>query len=140
MNPQSAAAALQALAGLCGPGRRLTVFGEMLELGEQSLALHRGVGAEVVRTRQDVLVCVGAGARPIAEGALAAGMPAANVHCVADLDEAFVLLRDSVREGDRVLCKASRRVALDRLVDRLLAERATPASGGPAAAEASEGA
>ena len=122
MNPQSAAAALQAVAGLVGSGRRIAVFGEMLELGAQSVALHRGVGAEAARTRQDLLVCVGAGAGPIADGALAAGMPAQHVHRAADLDEALQLLRGLVRPGDRVLCKASRRVALDRLVDRLVAE------------------
>ena len=32
------------------------------------------------------------------------------------------LLRSLLRPGDRVLCKASRRVALDQLVDRLVAE------------------
>ncbi|MBL9077130.1 MAG: UDP-N-acetylmuramoyl-tripeptide--D-alanyl-D-alanine ligase [Planctomycetes bacterium] len=128
MNPQSARAALQALAGLGDPEprgaarRRIVVFGEMLELGDQSERLHRDLGAEVVRTRQDLLVGVGAGAQPIADGALAAGMPAANVHRVDDVNAAFDLLRKVVRPGDRVLCKASRRVALDRLVDRLVAE------------------
>ncbi len=133
MNPQSAAAALQALAGLTGGGRRIAVFGEMLELGDQSVALHRALGEQVARTRQDVLVCVGDGASPIAEGALAAGLAPAKVHRVADLDGAFALLRQLVREGDRVLCKASRRVALDRLVDRLVADLGT--RGGDATAE-----
>ena len=122
MNPQSAKAALQALAGLCAAGRRIVVFGEMLELGAQSEALHRDLGAEVVRSRQDLLVCIGDGARAIAEGAIASGMPAANVHLVADVASALALLLTIVKDGDRVLCKASRRVALDRLVDRLLVE------------------
>lgn len=122
MNPQSAAAALQALAGLVGGGRRIAVFGEMLELGTETVNLHRELGAEAARTRQDVLVCVGDGAAPIADGALGAGMAARSVHRVPDLEAALRLLRDLVRPGDRVLCKASRRVALDRLVDRLVAE------------------
>ena len=122
MNPQSAAAALQAVAGLADPGRRIAVFGEMLELGAGAEALHRAVGAEAARTRQDALVCVGAGAAGIAAGAIAAGMATKAVHVVADLEQAFELLRALVRPGDRVLCKASRRIALDRLVDRLLAD------------------
>lgn len=130
MNPQSAAAALQALAGLAGPGRRIAVFGEMLELGEQSEALHRALGEQVVRTKQDLLLCVGDGAVPIAEGAIGAGMPAARVHRTADIEAALALLRGLVREGDRVLCKASRRVALDRLVDRLLADLGAGSEGG----------
>ena len=139
MNPKSAAVALQALAGLSGGGRRIAVFGEMLELGEQSEALHRELGAEVARTGQDVLVCIGdGGARFIAEGALAAGMPVAAVHRVADPEAALPVLRGMVRAGDRVLCKASRRVALDRLVDRLVLEldpRQQDAATGRTAAE-----
>ena len=125
MNPQSAAAALHALAGLSGGGRRIAVFGEMRELGEQSELLHRGLGAEVAATRQDLLVCVGAGARAIADGALGAGMAAAAVHQVPDQDQALQLLRACLRPGDRVLCKASRAVALDQLVDRLVADLGT---------------
>lgn len=121
MNPQSARVALQAMAGLSGPGRRIAVFGEMLELGPQGEALHRELGAEIVRTRQDLLVCLGDGARPIADGAIAAGMAPAAVLLVPDIDAAFAVLACELRQGDRVLCKASRRVALDRLVDRLLA-------------------
>lgn len=131
MNPSSAAAALQAMAGLAAGGRRLAVFGGMRELGDHSDALHRALGTEVVRTAQDLLVCVGDEAAPIAAGALAAGMPAARIHHVADVDAALALLLDLVRPGDRILCKASRKVALDRLVDRLVAELSPPSGSAP---------
>jgi UDP-N-acetylmuramoyl-tripeptide--D-alanyl-D-alanine ligase len=135
MNPQSARAALQAIAGLRGSsaGRSIAVFGEMLELGAESRSLHASLGEEVVRTGQDLLVCVGDGAGAIADGALAAGMRAACVHRVADVAEALALLRPQLRSGDRVLCKASRRIGLDRLVDRLHAELG--GGGGASAAE-----
>ena len=55
-------------------------------------------------------------------------MPAPHVHQVEDVTAAFLLLRSLLRPGDRVLCKASRRVALDRLVDRLVAELDSPAA------------
>lgn len=128
MNPQSARAALQAIAGLGESARRLVVFGEMLELGAQSRQLHEELGAEVVRTRQDLLLCIGDGAGPIADGALAAGMSARKVHRLADANAAFDLLQAELRPGDRVLCKASRRVGLDRLVDRLQAHLLAAAS------------
>jgi UDP-N-acetylmuramoyl-tripeptide--D-alanyl-D-alanine ligase len=143
MNPQSARAALQALAGLAAPaeghpGRRIVVFGEMLELGDQSAALHRALGGDVVRTRQDLLVCVGAGAHAVADGALAAGMAPDAVVSVDDAAAALALLRERLRPGDRVLCKASRRIALDRLVDRLLAELASAADRADGAADAAD--
>ncbi|MBM3973337.1 MAG: UDP-N-acetylmuramoyl-tripeptide--D-alanyl-D-alanine ligase [Planctomycetes bacterium] len=135
MNPQSAAAALQALAGMAPGGRRIAVFGEMRELGAESAALHRQVGAEVVRTRQDLLVTVGGGdADAIADGAIAAGLPAARVHRVPDIDAALALLRAEARAGDRVLCKASRGVQLDRLVDRFVADLGAATGGAGAGA------
>lgn len=127
MNPESARSALQAMAGLQleGEGRSVAVFGGMAELGADSEALHRRLGEQVVQAGNDRLVCVGADAAAIADGALGAGMPRAAVHCVGDVHEAHGLLRGVLRSGDRVLCKASRRVQLERLVDRLVAELAT---------------
>lgn len=129
MNPESARSALQAMAGLQleGEGRGVAVFGGMAELGADSEALHRRLGEQVVQTGHDRLVCVGADAAAIADGALAAGMPRAAVHCVDDVHAAHGLLRGVLRPGDRVLCKASRRVQLERLVDRLVAELAASA-------------
>ena len=127
MNPESARSALQAMAGLQleGEGRSVAVFGGMAELGADSEALHRRLGEQVVQAGNDRLVCVGADAAAIADGALGAGMPREAVHCVGDVHEAHGLLRGVLRSGDRVLCKASRRVQLERLVDRLVAELAT---------------
>jgi UDP-N-acetylmuramyl pentapeptide synthase len=48
-------------------------------------------------------------------------MSSRSVHRVADIHAAFYLLQSVLRPGDRVLCKASRRIGLDRLVDRLQA-------------------
>lgn len=141
MNPASARAGLQALMGLQGAGRRIAVFGEMLELGQSSEQMHRDLGRDAAAAGLHHLVCVGAPA--LAEGALAAGMAAQAVHRVADVAGALAVLRELVREGDRVLCKASRRVQLDRLVDQLLAAlagRAAAAAGAPVAPAAGAGA
>lgn len=136
MNPESARAALHALAGTATAGRRIAVFGAMLELGAASEALHERLGAEVARTRQDQLLCVGAGAEPIARGAVRAGMSAVAVHVFAGVGEALAHLRSAVRPGDVVLAKASRRIGLDRLVDQLLAALGVEAPAGSSAAEA----
>ena len=128
MNPESARSALQAMAGLCSgssdkggkSGRSIVVFGGMLELGSASLALHHKLGEQVMASGQDMLVCVGDGGQAIAEGALGAGMDSRAVTCVPDIGAAYEYLAGVLRAGDRVLCKASRQVALDRLVDRLL--------------------
>ncbi|MEQ1632655.1 MAG: UDP-N-acetylmuramoyl-tripeptide--D-alanyl-D-alanine ligase, partial [Planctomycetota bacterium] len=124
MNPESARAGLQALAGMPGQARRLVAFGEMLELGDRSFELHYQLGTAVWRSGMDHLLVVGAGARPIADGAVAAGMPKACVHFADSISEAETFLLSELKDGDRLLCKASRRVGLDRLVDSLLLELA----------------
>lgn len=122
MNPASARAALHALAAAALPGaRRWVVFGAMRELGADAEALHRELGAAVARGDFERLVCVGPDAAAIADGAVAAGLPVARAHVVADVDAAHELLVHELRATDVVLCKASRSVQLDRLVDRLTA-------------------
>lgn len=123
-SPRSVVAALDLLAGL--PGRRGAVLGEMLELGEASDEGHRVVGEAAART-VDWLVVVGAGARAIAEGALAAGLAERDIVRVPDAETALEALPPRLRDGDVVLVKASRGIALERVVDGLrreLGERA----------------
>ena len=123
-SPGSVVAALQVLADL--PGRRIAVLGEMLELGEGHEEGHRAVGeaaAEIV----DRLVVVGEAASPIADGACAAGLDPARVTVVPDGDAALDHLRSRLRDGDLVLIKASRGIALDELVVALRTEFGPPA-------------
>ena len=118
-SPGSMLAALDLLGGL--PGRRVAVLGEMLELGDGSEAGHRDVGQAAAAT-VDLLVVVGDGAAGIAEAAATAGLDAARIVRVADREAALELLRSRLGAGDVVLVKASRGVALDLLVDDLVAD------------------
>jgi len=119
-SPASVRAALELLAGL--PGRRIAVLGEMLELGAEHEAGHESAGASAATC--DLLVVVdggpGGGASGIVAGAVAAGMSPDRVVPVADRDEALAVLLERLADGDAVLVKASRGVALDVLVDALV--------------------
>jgi UDP-N-acetylmuramoyl-tripeptide--D-alanyl-D-alanine ligase len=126
MNPASARAGLRALSGLRGRGRKIVVFGGMLELGTRSAELHTALGAEVARSGVDVLLTVGAEAAGIAEGARQAGMAPDGVRTAAHMSDAEDQLIELLQPEDMVLCKASRRFALDRLVDALQARLAGP--------------
>ena len=118
-SPGSMRAALELLAGL--PGRHLAVLGEMRELGDAHAEGHREVG--LATAALDLLVVVGGGpggpAAGIVEGAREAGLPEDRIRVAADADEAVVRLREAARDGDVVLVKASRGVALERVVDAL---------------------
>jgi UDP-N-acetylmuramoyl-tripeptide--D-alanyl-D-alanine ligase len=127
-SPGSVAAALELIAGL--PGRRIAVLGEMLELGAEHESGHRQAG-EAAAAVVDRLVVVGDGARGIAAGAIAAGLDPAAVSTVADRADALDVLRRDLTTGDVVLVKASRGVALDLLVDDLVAALGGPETIGP---------
>jgi UDP-N-acetylmuramoyl-tripeptide--D-alanyl-D-alanine ligase len=99
-NPDSAAAALRALAAV-GRGRRtVAVLSYLAELGEHERAGHEQVGRLAVELGVDRVVVVGELAAPIAQGD--------NAVLVADQDEAVALLRRELRPGDVVLVKGSR--------------------------------
>lgn len=113
-NPDSMAAALRALAALPASGRKYAVLGEMLELGEASVAAHREVGRLAAELGVDCVVAVGAGAIPIADSAGEIG------HRVSDVDAAVSFLTPQLRPGDVVIVKASRGGRLERVAAALL--------------------
>jgi UDP-N-acetylmuramoyl-tripeptide--D-alanyl-D-alanine ligase len=118
-SPESMLAALELLAHqpLAAGGRRYAVLGTMLELGEHSLALHRQVAERAKQLRLDGLVIVDAGAEGEAMQAAAAGL--ARLERVAEPEAAAAPLGAWLCPGDVVLLKASRAVALERLLPLL---------------------
>lgn len=123
-NPESMRAALKSLTamGRASGGRTFAVLGEMLELGEDSLAEHDAIGRLAVRLNIDKTIAVGRGAKAIELGASHEGSWNGEAAWVPDVDAAIRLLSHEVRSGDIVLVKASRGVALERVAEALLAE------------------
>ena len=124
-NPDSMRAALRALADMAktSGGRAIAVLGPMRELGPDSTAEHTGVGQYAANLGVDQLIAVEGEARPIAEGALAAGMPEREVTRATGVTEAVSRLRRSAKSGDVVLVKASNGVQLWRVVSELEGNR-----------------
>ncbi|MFL0789978.1 MAG: glutamate ligase domain-containing protein, partial [Prochlorococcus sp.] len=111
-SPEAVLAALELLA--VQPGRRFAVLGTMLELGDQSVFLHRRIAERVVELALDGLVVVASGAEAEAMAQAAAGL---SRLAVVDTPEAAALpLNSWLAPGDVVLLKASRGVALERLL------------------------
>jgi UDP-N-acetylmuramoyl-tripeptide--D-alanyl-D-alanine ligase len=115
-SPEAVLAALDLLANQEG-GRRFAVLGTMLELGEQSEALHRQVAERARERGLDGLVVVAAGAEAAVMAEAAAGLPRLAV--VASPEEAAAPLAEWLAAGDVLLLKASRGVALERLLPLL---------------------
>ncbi|PSN79602.1 UDP-N-acetylmuramoyl-tripeptide--D-alanyl-D-alanine ligase, partial [filamentous cyanobacterium CCP4] len=114
---ESMTAALHLLAETPGQ-RRIAVLGTMKELGEQSVALHRQVGRVVSQLGLDHLLIL---ADPEEAAALAEAANRVEAVAFDDHNSLAQHLLAILEPGDRVLLKASRSVALDQVVDQLVA-------------------
>ena len=114
-SPEAVLAALDLLAAQSG--RRFAVLGTMLELGDSSVDLHRRVAERVVERRLDGLVVVAGGAEAKAMADAAATLP--RFALVDSPEQAAAPLAEWLQSGDVVLLKASRGVALERLLPLL---------------------
>ncbi|MCD8341241.1 MAG: UDP-N-acetylmuramoyl-tripeptide--D-alanyl-D-alanine ligase [Clostridiales bacterium] len=113
-NPQSMRAAVEVLSKASG-SYKVAVLGDMLELGELGPTLHESVGRFVGQCGIDCLLAVGDLAEHIYNGALKAGI--AECYTRPNKEEAKVVLEHIVRPGCTILCKASRGMRLEELVD-----------------------
>jgi UDP-N-acetylmuramoyl-tripeptide--D-alanyl-D-alanine ligase len=119
--PESMKAALEVL-GIMEGGRHVAILGDMKELGDTSEFLHRTVGAACVSCGVDRLITVGEMGRWIAEGAVEAGMDPSHIWATgaSDLYEDIALkVKNELKEGDAVLVKASRSMALEKMAELL---------------------
>ncbi len=115
-SPEAVLAALELLAAT-GAGRRFAVLGTMLELGDRSLELHRTVAARARDLALDGLLIVAPEAEGQAMEAAAAGLP--RLERVGSPEQAAEVLLGWLQPEDRVLLKASRGVALERMLPLL---------------------
>ncbi|MDP1808598.1 MAG: UDP-N-acetylmuramoyl-tripeptide--D-alanyl-D-alanine ligase [Actinomycetota bacterium] len=122
-NPASMSGALETLKQVKPGARHVAVLGQMSELGEDTIAAHRGVGVEVAGLGVDMLVTVGEHADKIAEAAVEAGMSGSAVTWLGTKEETVVQLKNQVEPGDVVLVKGSRIAGLEDVVYALLGEK-----------------
>jgi UDP-N-acetylmuramoyl-tripeptide--D-alanyl-D-alanine ligase len=127
-NPTAMRAALELLRDFDNPGRRIVICGDMRELGDESVRLHRTLGSEVVQVcGADMLIACGEYASDVVAGARSAGMPHARSVACQLPEEAAAHASQVLSSGDVVLVKGSRAVALERCVQAL--QQITASSG-----------
>ena len=110
-SPAAVAAMLAALAATPTSGRRIAVLGEMLELGDQAIALHDACGRAAARAGVDELVVIGGpSAEGLVTGAVSAGLDRARIHRFADSASAADAGR-APRRGRAISCSSRARAA-----------------------------
>ena len=110
-NPDSMRCGIDSLLEL--PGRHVCVLGDMLELGTEERRMHRDVGEYAAEKGIDLLLCSGPLGKELAAGAgeIARWYP--------DRSELIAALPGMVRDGDRVLVKASRGMCFEEVSEAL---------------------
>ncbi|MFH1738417.1 MAG: UDP-N-acetylmuramoyl-tripeptide--D-alanyl-D-alanine ligase [bacterium] len=118
-NPASLLAALETLQ--CSSAeRRIAVIGDMFDLGPLAEAYHLRLGQEIPSFRADYLVTLGKLSRNVASGALDSGMPKDRVFECENHEEVVQRLSELAEAGDLILVKASRGMAMEKIVEQLV--------------------
>ena len=112
--PESMESSLRILSDLNCDGKRIAVLGDMLELGSVSVDAHRKVGALAGGFGIDTILCYGDLSVYIAEEAKRSGVR--EVRHFDDKTEMAEYLTEIAKEGDTVLFKASRGMALEDVI------------------------
>ena len=118
-NPSSVKAALDTLKQMAKQHSRVVVLGDMLELGNQSAALHSDIGRYTALGNPDRLYLTGDFARDIAQGAQNSGMDAERI-VVGSVQEICADLIARADSRDTILVKGSRGMRLERVVKELI--------------------
>lgn len=125
-NPVSMRAALDLLA--MADTLRVAILGDMFELGEDSDAMHAGVGAYAVQQGTDHIICVGANSRHMYERAVETDrnpeeVSKCKIYYFADREDLMRILADQKEEllpkGCTVLVKASHGMNFAEVVEYL---------------------
>ncbi len=118
-NPQSAVAAIETLEQYPCRSRRIAVFGEMRELGPHSAALHRKVAERLRGGGIQHVILVGSAVDPMVEAFGGNDLFGPTIERCDDVAACAERLAVQAKPGDVVMLKASRAVALDRVIDPL---------------------
>ncbi len=120
-SPAAVSAALTTLKSFPVAKRRISVLGDMLELGTYTIDAHREVG-KVAAGVCDLIVAVGVRAKFIIEGAGEAGFNRKKLKHFTDAREAGEAIESLIAEGDVILIKGSQSIRLERVVEEIMAE------------------
>jgi UDP-N-acetylmuramoyl-tripeptide--D-alanyl-D-alanine ligase len=116
-NPRSMQAAAEIIRNWTGPGKRVLVTGDMLELGEQSGAYHRQWGHLAGKAGIDCLLAFGDQAGEVVQGAHSVGMESHRLALCQNFELMHALLDCWLEPGDVVLVKGSRATRMERIID-----------------------
>lgn len=124
-NPTSMQGALNTFAHLATHGKHIAVLGDMLELGDFGPQAHREVGQLAAQLGIDVLLCYGELSQEMARAAKQLGLKKVYHFELGKIDELCQRLNVEASQEDIILLKASRGCALEQVIEKMGAYRAS---------------
>lgn len=118
-SPDSMESAINVISAIPCQGRRIAVFGDMLELGEQSGEMHYRIGQRAAGSKIDELICFGTEAENIFQGGRDHGLLSRYFTDKTALSD---YLKNILKPGDAVIFKASRGMKLEEVISAVFSE------------------
>jgi UDP-N-acetylmuramoyl-tripeptide--D-alanyl-D-alanine ligase len=118
-NPASLAAALSALMEMETDGKRWLALGDMLELGERSLDLHRESGEICGKTGVDGIVTLGTETVELSRAAAEQRKAPERISHFMDTSKLAAYLNTCLMKGDIVLVKGSRGMRMEGVIETM---------------------
>lgn len=124
-NPASVLAALETVQNIKRGNKAVVILGDMLELGNQSVASHRFIGESIGNLGFDYLLAVGSYADIVVGAARQTGMKKDQAIKFVSKEEIADWLKDSMRKGilsagDWILLKGSRGMQMETITADLI--------------------
>lgn len=117
-NPKAAQEALKVFINISTGKRRGIVFGDMLELGDQSEYHHRQLGKMIAGLNINFLICIGEETKYLLNEVQKHGNNI-SVYKTVKTDEIYRILTEYLGKDTAILLKGSRALALDEVVEKL---------------------
>lgn len=115
-NAESTIAAIDYLTGFSGNGRRILIFGDMFELGDESKNQHIKVGQKCIESNLDYVFTVGT--ETLATHKSITNGPK-NMHFETK-EDLIKELKTEITDGDKILVKGSRGMAMETIIETLM--------------------
>jgi UDP-N-acetylmuramoyl-tripeptide--D-alanyl-D-alanine ligase len=121
-NPDSMREALMTLRELKGKNKGIVVFGDMLELGDQSEKMHEEVGELIADTGISKIFLKGDFSRDVMKGLKKGEVKEDQIFFTESPEDMLASLRGYLDSGDWVLVKGSRKMNMERFVHSVMQE------------------
>ena len=116
-NPDSCKTAFENFSKVAARGKKYVVFGDMLELGTDSGAMHREMGELMAAIHPESVLLIGKHAGEVESGLRAAGFKKNIMTSMAYEEKLATSFGGVLQTGDVVLVKGSRGMKLERVVE-----------------------